>query len=521
MPDTESEEKITAVVSTKSKGGISLFDTEDVITGENVDEYNSDPEITDQAERELLTLGFQVLDVSSATISISGSPELFEEVFGVTFETKKTEVFDGEEAEYFDVEENGEEMAESLGDWAEGVTPVVPPEYYAESPIPPAVEPHEDAYHYFTVPNEVAAILRATRVHRNGITGSKVKVAMPDTGFYEHEFYERRGYRTRPTVLGPGASDPSKDSYGHGTGEAANIFATAPDAVLIPVKMGGDSVGAFNKARNQDPDVITCSWGYNVDSPGTSWSDIKNNNRSLYNTLKALEAAVANAVNNDVVVCFSAGNSHYAFPASHPDVIAVGGVHVNYPDLDLEASSYASSFDSSLYSNRHVPDVCGMVGNRVQINGSSRAPSLMLPVPSGSTLDQISPSTGSSTDGWGLFSGTSAACPQVAGVVALMLEKNDSLSPADVKDKLVNQASKDVRTGQSAMGDSAGPGYDAATGAGLVDAKWAWIVSMGDTMARFFEATPEEREQLVEREAVPKIDGDFVEDMLETLRSRT
>jgi serine protease AprX len=46
-------------------------------------------------------------------------------------------------------------------------------------------------------------------------------------------------------------------------------------------------------------------------------------------------------------------------------------------------------------------------------------------------------------------------------------------------------------------------------------------VSMGDTMARFFEATPERRERLIEEDAVPEIDGEFVEDMMQTLRSRS
>ena len=45
-------------------------------------------------------------------------------------------------------------------------------------------------------------------------------------------------------------------------------------------------------------------------------------------------------------------------------------------------------------------------------------------------------STGDGTavdDGWGVFSGTSAAAPQLAGVCALLLAKNQSLTPADVK----------------------------------------------------------------------------------------
>ena len=64
----------------------------------------------------------------------------------------------------------------------------------------------------------------------------------------------------------------------------------------------------------------------------------------------------------------------------------------------------------------------------------------------------------------------SAACPQVAGVVALLLERDPTLLPADVKQELVGSA-RDVTTGTTATGDAAGPGPDAATGAGLVDAK--------------------------------------------------
>ena len=57
---------------------------------------------------------------------------------------------------------------------------------------------------------------------------------------------------------------------------------------------------------------------------------------------------------------------------------------------------------------RHVPDLCGVTGKVAEIGGAYRAPSHMLPVPPGSPLDAISPSTGANNDGWGLFSGTSA-----------------------------------------------------------------------------------------------------------------
>ena len=102
----------------------------------------------------------------------------------------------------------------------------------------------------------------------------------------------------------------------------------------------------------------------------------------------------------------------------------------------------------------------------------------MLPVQTGSTFDLYD--TGSTTHGWGILSGTSATCPQVAGVIALMLEKNPTLSYAQIKQILI-QSAIDVTRGQSAMGELAGPGWDPATGGGLVNAERAWLLASGTT----------------------------------------
>lgn len=510
--DNQSPDRITAVVSPRSIGNISLFNAnQDEIEYESKN-FTSEKQYIRDAKRELAKLGFVIESESEATISISGDKSLFESLNNKKLKKQKATFASDIESEYFDsAEKDGlVSLPESLSGLIEGMAITQPPEFFADpSPLPPIAEINAPAYRYLQVPDEVALVLRATRTHRTGASGKGIKVAMPDTGFYRHPFYNQHGYRTKKALLAAGAVNEASDDVGHGTGEAANIFAVAPDITLIPIKMG-DPIDSIKKARNSGAKVISNSWGYSVDVGSATWAGL-----SPY--LKALALEVQLAINAGITVCFSAGNGHYGFPASMPGVIAVGGVHVNYPGLTLEASNYASSFTSKIFPGRKVPDVCGLTGKKVNINGG-KAPSIMLPVQPGSALDAIDPTTGSANDGWGIFSGTSAACPQIAGICALMLEKDPSLTPAQIKTNLIKSA-RDVKVGQSAMGDSAMAGNDAATGAGLADAKWAYLISMGGVAAKFFSATREEKIHLLTSNEAPKLEPEFVEDLIETLRS--
>lgn len=497
------EDLVTAVVSPRSRGGVSLFEAPEPITSDNVDQFTSEPDVIADSRRELTNLGFTVTAESPTTISIVGPRTRFEEVFGTQLQRESAKVLGEHESAFFTAARDPVTPA-VLSGLIEGVALSIPPEFH-ESPLPPLAPIGSGAYKYLFVPDEVALVLNATRVHRNATTGLDVKVAMVDTGFYRHPFYLRHGYRVSTTILGPGASNASADDFGHGTGEAANIFANAPDCILIPVKMG-DPVGSFNAAVAQAPQVITCSWGLNPSQRDTAPCAPM----SAYEA--ALAAAIADAVKNKkIVVCFSAGNGHRAIPAGHPDIISVGGVHINYPNLNLEASSYASSFTSCLWAGRRVPDVCGLVGRNV----SGTSPMVMLPVQPGCTLDL--PNTGATNDGWGIFSGTSAASPQVAGVVALMLQKDPTLSPPDVKKALMDTAT-DVTVGTTATGQAAAPGPDAATGAGLVNAKNAWIVAMGSLASQFLAAGPDKQAEMLASGQMPRVSREAVTDIIKTLR---
>ena len=314
-----------------------------------------------------------------------------------------------------------------------------PPILFAgERPIPPF---WNDKFR-LRVATDVAQIMSATDVHRSGLTGNGVRVAMPDTGFYYHPYFEEQGYNFL-AVTAPDTTDHTSDDHGHGTGECANLFATAPGINFLGVKMGNTTL-AFKTAVDLRPRVMTNSWGYSVDLPGTS----------MPNWLKPLYLAVLDAVARGITVCFSAGNGHFGFPGSMREVVSVGGVYVD-EGLNYKATPYASGFDSTWFPGRRTPDVCGLVGL------PPTADYIALPVQDGAALEK--------EEGWGAFSGTSAASPMVAGICALLLEADPSLNPAEVKNLLLYTA-RDITAGQNAHGKPAAPGPDGATGYGLAGA---------------------------------------------------
>ena len=444
----------------------------------NIDAFYADPAQLDQATDELQRLGFRVLIASQLSISVEGPPELFTEVFGTELETRSIQ-------EEPVVEERARPVAESFlapapeATW-EPPSPLVglverayiqPPYLYFERTLAPRVD-----YHHLRVPGDLALLMNASPVHRQGTTGRGVKVAMIDSGFYiQHPYYLSEKYNMS-RILAPGATAVEHDENGHGTAEAANILVIAPDVTFIGVKSGPNLTAAFKATVQQNPDIISVSLGFDLRGSDRLPQSV------LPGFLKPLEAEIANAVASGITVVFSAGNGHIAFPGMHPDVISVGGTFID-EDMEMQASDYASAFRSRIYPGRSVPDVTGLVGMQPHANY------IMLPLEPGCEIDRgVSNHDGTGPDdGWSVISGTSAAAPQLAGVCALLKQQNPGLSPAEIKEVLkrtardvtkgqANEVSNPVRDGNRVTFEpvKAGLAPDGATGHGLVDAFAAW-----------------------------------------------
>ena len=413
-------------------------------------------------------LGFKVSKEGAMTVSVRATRRQFERAFHTKLTTHKAS---GAGSFHYPADDAPWQANSAIEDLIDE-TYIQWPHIYmnqrfdrgAPSPLVPRVD-----YHHLS-PGDVSVLLGADRVHREGVTGRGVRVAMIDSGFaHDHPYFVERGYRTQ-TVLAPGANRVNDDGNGHGTGESANLLAVAPDVEFTGVKVdnetnpgnGASLLEGFQEALTHNPQVISVSLGFDLRSGATGQPLT-----SLPNGLIALETEIENAVQSGIVVVFSAGNGHISFPGQMPDVLSAGGVFVD-PFGAMEASNYASAFRSAIYAGRDVPDCSGLVGRSA--NGASY---ITLPIPAnceievdGSMVNGTQPN-----DGYGVFSGTSAAAPQLAGACALLFERNPGLTPGDVRNALVQSARGVVLGSASAASNPGGRALRgaAATGGGLVD----------------------------------------------------
>lgn len=464
------------------------------LSSTSVRTLKADPLDVDKALYELHKRGFVVSAKGELSASVRGSRKLFEKVFGTklkVFHIDPTQQCSSQAFYYpppdalWKPDPNVMDLIDDAYiQWpyifmaAKKPSSKLKPKKASDKPSSSAPTVN---YFHLSMPTDVPSLLHVSEVHAAGVTGKGIRIAMIDSGFaHSHPYFQVNNY-TSTVALAPGASNKNTDLNGHGTGESANVLAIAPGATFIGIKLdndkdpqGGASIlEGFQEALKHKPKVISVSLGFDLceSDPSTGERISDKHLTQLPNGLKALEAEIQAAVASGIVVVFSAGNGHVSFPGMMPEVISAGGVFVDKTG-GMRASDYASAFMSSIYSGRSVPDFCGLVGLQ------PHADYIMLPVSPGCDIDRDNSDHDKTTasDGWAVFSGTSAAAPQLAAVCALLLEKNQSLTPSDVKavlkrsarDVTKGSANKASNNGKAAVKASAG--QDGATGSGLVDA---------------------------------------------------
>ncbi len=252
----------------------------------------------------------------------------------------------------------------------------------------------------------------------SGFTGKGVTVAIVDTGIDgNHPDLKGRIVGWKDIVNG---RETPYDDFGHGThcagiiagsGAASNgkYRGIAPEASLIGVKVlskegsgnESDILAGIEYATETNAQVISMSLGSDEHS-------------------QAICDAVSRAVQKGKIVVVAAGNSGpdsgtIGCPSDNKDVITVGAV---------DPIDYACSFSSRgpLKDGTTKPDVMAPGFEII----SCRASGIM---------------DNKAIDGQYLaMSGTSMACPMVSGTVALMLQKDPTLTPQKAKDVLQKTA---------------------------------------------------------------------------------
>ena len=143
-----------------------------------------------------------------------------------------------------------------------------------------------------------------------------------------------------------------------------------------------------------------------------------------------LRAAIAQAIAAGITVVAAAGNGGATdgarFPAAYPGVIAVG------MSTKSDSARPESGYDPDMPVTVAAPgdEVVGLVPSTVDVNGDGKY-----------SADEIK-----EKQGYRVETGTSFATPIVSGLVALMLQKEPTLKPAQIKARLQATADPPIGT---------------------------------------------------------------------------
>ncbi|MBK6931933.1 MAG: S8 family serine peptidase [Saprospirales bacterium] len=274
-----------------------------------------------------------------------------------------------------------------------------------------------------------------------GITkGKGVTIAIIDDGVDQtHPEFASRIVHPFDATQNSADPNPKMDDDNHGTacagvacaaGLPGGASGTAPEATLMPIRLRSGlgsmaEANAFVWAADHGADVISCSWG---PTDGEWWNPMD----ATHNRLTALPDSTRLAMDyvlkkgrggKGSVILFAAGNGNEDTKndgyASYPGVIAVAacndtGKRCVYSDY---GKAIWVSFPSADYGWKNFQHPAPLSEGLRTTDRQGQA---------GYTAENYVNS----------FGGTSAACPGMAGIVALLLAANPQLRQAEIKDLL-------------------------------------------------------------------------------------
>ena len=313
----------------------------------------------------------------------------------------------------------------------------------------PAGEEGAEGYSYGRSTVQVGMV-GAQDLHDLGYRGEGIIIAVLDSGFNTlgHAAFDSLTVtHLRDFVDG----DNLPGGHGHGT-KVLSIMAALDEGQMVGVApyatyllartedADGEYraeedywVAAVEWADSLGADIVNSSLGYTVfdDGEGYSYEDLDGNT--------AVTTVAANiAVSRGIVVVTSAGNEgdeqwvYVTTPADGFDVLAVGAV-------DESGTIAASSSRGPTFDGRIKPDFVAL----------------------GVHVAMVDTGTLSSYE---YNNGTSYSAPSVSGAVALILEVNDSWGPVEVKNALIETASRGIADADTFYGYGM---IDALAAAGL------------------------------------------------------
>ncbi len=326
---------------------------------------------------------------------------------------------------------------------------------------------------------EADLVRRALGLEGVALDGEGVTIGIVDSGVRRnHPDLPRDFVVAAADFVGSDDAEATRDDYGHGTAVAGVIAGTragargvAPGVSIVSARvLDDDGVGTVSAAIRaldwlvaEAPETGVRVINLSVGSPA----------RESF-TRDPLAQAVESALDAGIVVVASAGNYGQSdgrdayggilSPATHPGVITVGA-------SDPADTARRSDDAVAPWSSRGPTPFDGLGKPDVVAPGAH----LAVPARAGSTLWTAFPAAhvaswpAADLDGapYLVASGTSLAAPAVAGVVALILEADPALGPADVKGILSLTAAP--------LGDglSGGAGLVNAAGATRLATWWA------------------------------------------------